>query len=65
MTGEELKQWVKEQVALELLFYKDEVLTGVLRNRPVFADVDKVVDKILSLKKPDGTPAIGIISDDQ
>lgn len=72
MTDEELKQWVREQVAVLLINISalDEYGGEKKYALKDFSSLGQEVwlsraDRILSLKKPDGTPAIGIISDDQ
>ena len=71
MTDEELKQLVREQIAKEYweIHYSlsSEAFTWVkakLTNEDI-GGAYNFADAILALKKPDGTPAIGIISDDQ
>ena len=69
MTDEELKQWVRKQI-----FDIIDDLNQTISSEWASSDEERrrftensweLSDQILSLKKPDGTPAIGIISDDQ
>jgi len=71
MTDEELRQWAREQIAKEYweIHYSlsSEAFTWV-KAKLTNEDIDgayNFADAILALKKPDGTPAIGIISDEQ
>jgi len=72
MKDEELQQWVREQVAK--MFYKSSPIPFGMNNHEPWENMHypqvkevyyKRADKLLQLLKPDGTPAIGIISDDQ
>jgi len=56
MNDEELKQWVREQVA-------DIIRPSQHDTFP--ESPEGLADQILAIQKPDGTPAIGVISDNQ
>ena len=72
MTDEELEQWVREQIAVLLINIKayDEYGEEKEYTLKDFSPIGQRAwlnraNRILNLKKLDGTPAIGIISDDQ